>query len=366
MDLTAEQLSSERRSAARPGSAGHGDRERFRFHGKAGEYFRIWIVNLSLTILTLGIYSAWAKVRRNRYIYGNLELAGSRFDYLARPATILRGRLIALTLVGLYLGAQVFFSIGWVLLSVLLGLTIPWLLVRSRMFNMRYTAYRNIRFGFRPAYADSYKVVIGYGALSLITIGLAAPYVHYRRNHLIVDNTRFGNMNFRLHARVREFYLAYVLGAVLASALFVPLQVLGGESGAAGGGLPQLPITVLLPFLAVILLYYVVGQFVNAYVLRLTMNGTRIGTGDSGRPHVLGCDWTLAGMLCVYLTNAIAIALSLGLLVPWAQMRILRYQLNHTWLDVSETLDDVIAGQDSDVSSLGEEIGDLFDVDIGL
>jgi len=252
------------------------------------------------------------------------------------------------------------------LLTVLLGLTIPWLLVRSRMFNMRYTAYRNIRFGFNPAYGDSYKVVIGYGALSLITVGLAAPYAHYRRNRLIVDNTRFGNLSFSLHAHVKEFYLAYALGAVLASLLFVPLQGLGGESGVAAGGLPQLPIVVLLPILTVMLLYYVVGQFVNAYVLRLTTNGTRIGAGGSARQHELGCDWTLVGMLGVYLTNAIAIALSLGLLVPWARMRILRYQLNHTWLDVSETLDAAIAGQDTDVSSLGEEIGDVFDVDIGL
>ena len=35
-----------------------------RFVGTGSEYFRIWIVNLLLTIVTLGIYSAWAKVRR--------------------------------------------------------------------------------------------------------------------------------------------------------------------------------------------------------------------------------------------------------------------------------------------------------------
>jgi uncharacterized membrane protein YjgN (DUF898 family) len=34
----------------------------FEFTGKAGEYFGIWIVNVSLTLLTLSIYSAWAKV----------------------------------------------------------------------------------------------------------------------------------------------------------------------------------------------------------------------------------------------------------------------------------------------------------------
>ncbi|MED5348372.1 MAG: DUF898 family protein, partial [Pseudomonadota bacterium] len=44
--------------------------ERFQFHGEGGEFFRIWIVNLVLSIVTLGIYSAWAKVRTKRYFYG--------------------------------------------------------------------------------------------------------------------------------------------------------------------------------------------------------------------------------------------------------------------------------------------------------
>jgi hypothetical protein len=38
-------------------------RLRLRFTGTAGEYFRIWIVNLFLTVLTLGIYSAWTLLR---------------------------------------------------------------------------------------------------------------------------------------------------------------------------------------------------------------------------------------------------------------------------------------------------------------
>ena len=63
---------------------------RFHFHGQGSEFFRIWIVNLVLTILTLGIYSAWAKVRTKRYFYGNTELAGDRFDYLASPIAILK------------------------------------------------------------------------------------------------------------------------------------------------------------------------------------------------------------------------------------------------------------------------------------
>ncbi len=67
----------------------------FHFTGKASEYFKIWIVNGLLTVLTLGIYSAWAKVRTNRYIYGNIYLDNEPFAYTAVPVNILKGRLLA-------------------------------------------------------------------------------------------------------------------------------------------------------------------------------------------------------------------------------------------------------------------------------
>jgi uncharacterized membrane protein YjgN (DUF898 family) len=57
---------------------------RFAFTGRSGEYFRIWIVSLSLSVLTLGIYSAWGKVRKKRYLYSHTELR----QYLgSHPAT---------------------------------------------------------------------------------------------------------------------------------------------------------------------------------------------------------------------------------------------------------------------------------------
>ncbi|MGH8171895.1 MAG: DUF898 family protein, partial [Rhodanobacteraceae bacterium] len=67
----------------------------FEFSGDAKEYFRIWIVNLALSIVTLGIFSAWAKVRTQRYFYGNTRVAGVPFEYTAKPWPILKGRLIA-------------------------------------------------------------------------------------------------------------------------------------------------------------------------------------------------------------------------------------------------------------------------------
>lgn len=70
----------------------------FRFHGSATEYFGIWMVNLMLTIITLTLYSPWAKARRIRYFYGNTQLLKHRFDFIAMPSRILLGRLLALEL----------------------------------------------------------------------------------------------------------------------------------------------------------------------------------------------------------------------------------------------------------------------------
>src|SRR5215475_16145459 len=76
--------------------------EPLRFTGTGSEYFGIWIVNLLLTILTLGIYSAWAKVRRLQYFYRHTELAGTGFDFHGSPTRILLGRIIAFVMLVAY------------------------------------------------------------------------------------------------------------------------------------------------------------------------------------------------------------------------------------------------------------------------
>src|SRR5450755_3739467 len=73
-----------------------------RFTGSGAEYFGIWIVNLLLTIVTIGIYSAWAKVRRLQYFYRHTELAGSSFDFHGNPIKILIGRIVALVMLFAY------------------------------------------------------------------------------------------------------------------------------------------------------------------------------------------------------------------------------------------------------------------------
>ena len=66
------------------------------FTGTGSEFARIWIINLLLTVCTLGIYSAWAKVRSIHYFYGNTSLDGSSFSFVANPSPSLKGALLPL------------------------------------------------------------------------------------------------------------------------------------------------------------------------------------------------------------------------------------------------------------------------------
>src|SRR5215475_8770259 len=84
------------KAATGPGAGAQATRVvRPEFTGSAGEYFRIWIVNLFFSLVTLGIYSAWAKVRKKKYFYGSTRFDGETFDYFGRPVVILKGRIVA-------------------------------------------------------------------------------------------------------------------------------------------------------------------------------------------------------------------------------------------------------------------------------
>ena len=114
------------------------------FQGKAPEYFRIWIVNLCLTLLTLGIFSPWAKVRTKRYLYSHTLLDGTPFQYLGRPLPILKGRLIAVALLLIYfVSRHLVTSVLPLVLAAGLVLA-PWAIARSAAFNARYLSLIHI------------------------------------------------------------------------------------------------------------------------------------------------------------------------------------------------------------------------------
>ncbi|HPV44474.1 MAG TPA: YjgN family protein, partial [Methylotenera sp.] len=180
------------------------------FQGKASEYFGIWIVNLLLTLLTLGIYSAWAKVRRKKYFYNNTLIQNVGFDYHAKPTAILKGRIIAFVFfVGYSMSANVH-PILPALFMLILFTALPWLVVRGSLFNAHNTSHRGLRFDFVGTLRGATRVYIVLPLVTLLTFGLGAPYAAHERKQFSVNNHKFGLSPFVMQPRVKEFYKVYL------------------------------------------------------------------------------------------------------------------------------------------------------------
>jgi uncharacterized membrane protein YjgN (DUF898 family) len=336
--------------------------EQFHFSATGAEYFRIWIVNLLLTIVTLGIYSAWAKVRRLRYFYGSTQLAGSTFEYHGQPLQILKGRLIAAAVLIPYLIVAALFPPWDSLFVVAFLIALPFIVVKSRLFGMRMTSWRNIRFDFAGSYGAAARVYLGLMLLVFVTLGLAAPYWTYARQKFLIGQTRLGTTQFDFRAGAGEYYTAILLGGLaivcgLALALLVTIPL--GEDVKIPG-LPGFDLRAIVIISMMGVAYLLGFAVMNAGTRNAAFDNTHIGS------HKLSCKLRVPQLFWLYLTNALAAVATLGLLIPWAQVRLMRYQLSSMRLYVNGNLDEFVAAQQGQVAATGQEVGDLLDVDFGL
>lgn len=334
----------------------------FEFHGKTGEYFKIWIVNIMLSIVTLGIYSAWAKVRSKRYFYSNTLLMQSSFDYLADPIKILKGRLLAFGVIVLYSLSSAVSPMLELGLAIAFIPLVPWVIIKALKFNLFYSAYRNIRFHFHGEYLRALWVFIGMPIMVAITLGLAYPYFARERKQFVIGNSAYGSSQFDMNATTGQFYGVYmrtsaviILIILLAGGLFYALQLL--LSGSPDN------LKVIVPAILALLFYpllMVVYGYLYTTISNLVINQTQLQQ----------CQFESSletGKMCwLYFSNTLAIIFSLGLLIPWAMIRTARYRLSCLSLIVTGSPDDFLAAETEKASAVGEELGDLLDIDIGL
>ena len=332
----------------------------FDFTGSGSEYFRIWIVNILLTILTLGIYSAWAKVRTKRYFYGNTHLAQSSFDYLANPITILKGRLIAMALLIIFIGLRSLNPVFEAFFFLALFLFTPWLIVRSLAFNALNSAYRNIRFNFIGRTGAAAKEYIAFPLLVFFTFGLIFPYIRYRQTRFTVDNHLFGDQHFKFNATSGDYYklFAIVFVAMIAISIigFMPMASLGELKDDPEAMMAAM--AVYLPFIYIAM--GLVGVYAQVKLLNLLFSNVTLAD------HQFESSLKVGPMLWLHISNLLGIIVTLGLFYPWAKIRMARYRLEQLNFIATTDLNSFTASQPENVSATGDEIGEVFAVDVGF
>ncbi len=338
----------------------------FVFTGTGGEYFRIWIVNIALTIVTLGIYSAWAKVRTNRWFYGHTLLDNSPFSYLATPMQILKGRLIAAALLIIYTITSAIAPLlaGLIMLAIMIAS--PWIIVMALRFSARQSAYRGLKFNFTGRVGEAAIVYLLLPVVSMFSLGLALPYTAYRQVRFLASNYVYGDTPTSYEGTLKPFWGVYLSALVL---FLIPIGVFAysiySAYQLAAMGMPKefimaaISTLILIGIIAFYLIIPILVAFIqarkaNLYYNHLVLKNVRFHSTQRARD-----------LIWIYLSNLILIAMTLGFFIPFAAVRIARYRAEHLSL-VSDDLASFTAQARENMSAVGAEISDLFDMDIGI
>jgi uncharacterized membrane protein YjgN (DUF898 family) len=365
-------------------------RYRLQFLGSGSEYFRIWIVNWALILLTLGLYSPWAKVRREKYFHQQLTLDGSSFDFHANPWAILRGRIIALILLSLTL-LDVLGGVIALLATVALYLIFPWMLRSSVRFRLANTSYRGIRFRFHGSTRETYQVFFALTGPLVVIIALLAlvipsapaeqgmpgtalaalggalvlaplvllPYAHGLWRRFVTQHAAFGHLRFAPGFSARNTAVMYLKVGGWAVALLVLLAILTSAISftSPAAAFIVIPIAIVVGY-ATVLLYW---PALTARLQNLWWPNTRLGD------HYFDSELDVRGFLRLQAKNYLLTAMTLGLYRPFAVIDTLRMRAEAVSLLTPVSLEDVQQDFDAgDGRAIGEEAADFLGFDLSL
>ncbi|WP_322469259.1 YjgN family protein [Hydrogenophaga sp. SNF1] len=367
-----------------------------RFTGSGSEYFRIWIVNLLLVLVTFTLYWPFARARRLTYFQNNTLVGDDPLGFHANPWKMFRGYLVV-ALFGLAYGVTSE-TAPLVAGAIFLVFALLWpaLWRASLQFRLRNTSWRGVRLSFEGdlkgaylAFAPLLLPVLGFVALGLnapdlapgegaspeerrrmglLFLGVMAlfalvmPWCLARIKQYQHGGYRFAGERTELRAGVRQFYgLGLRSGGVMLLVVLIvgAIAALGvGLAGRTAAGVLMLSGAVALGYL---LFPMLVVTHYTAALQNLVWQNTRSrntrfrsGLGFGALARVTAVNWLL-------------IALTLGLYWPFAQVRLARARLEAMALQVKGSVNDWLAhAQRRDVGPLGDAAGDFFGIDMGL
>ncbi|MFL6591299.1 MAG: YjgN family protein [Luteimonas sp.] len=345
-----------------PGQLPDAVRHRPQFSGTTGEYFGIWFVNLLLSIVTLGIYSAWAKVRTQRYFYANTQLAGASFEYLASPVSILKGRLIAYAVVIALVVSSKFAPMLYLFLLAVVGLLMPMLIVLSLRFRARNSAWRGLTFRFDEEPASAYGPFLLWGWLTGLTLSLLYPVMKKRQHEFVVEGHRFGHKRFTYKGSTGAYYAPYGIAFALVVAVGVAMAITIGNMAPVGADKSAIAARLMITLGAFYLVVFGVAIFLRVRYANLLWNSSQLG------PHDFHASARARDLLWIYASNGVAILCTIGLAIPWARIRLARYRAEHFSMLARGDLDEFVAASESRAGAAGSELVDALDMglDIGL
>jgi uncharacterized membrane protein YjgN (DUF898 family) len=318
-----------RTSAAQPAS------HPFVFHGNGGSLFGIQIVNIFLTLVTLGIYYFWGKVKVRNYLWSQTEFQGDRFAYHGTGKELLMGALKAILVFGVPYGilqvvpailqaGPLIESLANLLALGIFMVFIPVAMVGARRYRLSRTSWRGVRFSFRGRTREFAEVFWKGAILTSLTLGLYYPFFNTNVHAFWVSRTYVGNRQFHFDGQGKALFR------------------------------PYLAMLLLLPFTLGLSWFWFAARKQRYFWERTSLGAARFGS-------------TIAGgdLLLLTLGNFSLVVLTLGLALPWAVVRSIQFNLKNMTLEGPLDLEGIVQEHKA-VSATGEGLSSFVDTDLDI
>jgi uncharacterized membrane protein YjgN (DUF898 family) len=310
------------------------------YHGTGGSLFGLVLLNGLLSIVTLGIYSFWAKTKVRAFHYSHTELDGDRFAYHGTGGELWIGYLKAVGIIFL-----IFISVGIVSAVVgsgavgpdpvislvmsflaygIIAALIPVAVNGARRYRLSRSSWRGIRFSYHGKAQDFLAMNVAGFFMAVVTLGFFLPTWQNKRREFFVTNARFGSEPFMYSGTGKELFGEYVKALLLT-----------------------------IPTLGLSWVWY--SAFKHRYFWsNTTMRGARF------RSTMTGGD-----LLTLSLTNIVLTLFTLGIGIPWVQTR--SHAFIASRISLKGTVEwAAIEQRAQQAGTSGEGLADAFDVDVGI
>ena len=350
------------------------------FWGRGQTLFGIFIVNTFYTLLTLGIYSFWGRVRIRQFLSSQTSLAKIRFSYHGTGQELIKGWSKALVVFGIPYGFLSFVPIIWeqippwipnVLAAVMVLCFIPVAVVGSHRYRLSRTAFGAIRFSFRGRVQNYMKIWFTGTFLTFLTAGLYYPFFENARREFLISHTYLGNRPFTYNGTGMGLLGIYAkaLGVIVCTLLATVLMIVEYS------GIPFSPefqnhLTDWLKdeqhrsWLAAGILVNMMVLFWSWFYLQISKQ--RYFWNHSAFVNApfqfTASTWNLIELR---LTNFLMLVLTFGLAWSWVQVRNLQFLYYHLGLQGPVDIHQ-IEQEALDASPTGEELAGYFDAGFDL
>jgi uncharacterized membrane protein YjgN (DUF898 family) len=259
--------------------------------------------------------------------------------------------------------------------SLVLLAIYPWAINRSLRFNARNLAWRDVRFDFTGTYFGSAWYLFLLPFIGVLSLGILLPIASTGMREYVARNYSFGAARFGGKGQLASYYgvglkcllLSLVLigvGAVVVGlaiygnlGIATPMQddlasVLAGGFGVGMG--------YLVPIMLV-LIFTLVGGYYRALTRNIMVNALRLQGGIRFRSHISGF-----GLGWIIVSNLILSVVTLGLLLPWAQVRQYRYLSQNTEIWPAADVQGYLDRQTRAGNSIGDAVGEAGGLEINF